>query len=175
MPNPLMTNKGKTRTQEVQKHEPVIEQFAGENNPYRGTNDHGVPVKVNPPEMPDWDNPEIVEYEAEERLPEPVPVRIVSESAKELRKWRHTNEFVDSTQRRIVGAWDKRTTLKIANQGPATVFIAPDSNVSAMNGYPLAAGKDISLTTTDDVWAIVVDDTETDAHVAVLMEYTVEA
>lgn len=178
MPNPLMTNAGKTPTQKVQGHDkvrPNTEHYAGVNNPYRGTQDHGVPVKDTSHQIPDFNDPELVEYEDEVTEHEPIPVRIVSESAREIRQWRQTQEYPRENPQRVVGEWDKRTSLKITNLGPDVVYISPDSNVSLMSGYPIPVGKEISMVTTDDVWAVAIGENDNTATLAILMEYTTKA
>ncbi len=68
---------------------------------------------------------------------------------------------------------ENRQTVKIRNNGPNMAYLSPDSNVSSMNGYPLPMGEELSLTTTDDVWASNGTVGEF-ANLAIVMEYTVK-
>ncbi len=173
-PNPLihpqMNTSKRPQTHEV--YTPVEEDWEGENIPYRGTQDHGVKHKEYDVYEDDYKDETVYEeYEGETR--DPVPVRLVGESSRELRKWRYVYAQATDVAQRVVGAMDNRQTVKIRNNGPNMAYLSPDSNVSSMNGYPLPMGEELSLVTTDDVWSCngIVGEL---ANLAIVMEYTVK-
>lgn len=176
MPNPLAVpgpqRDTSTQTQHKEAYTPRTEAYEGDNNPYRGTEAHGVEPTEDPTNIPGWNSESIpVPVEIETPDPDPIPVRIVSgESAQEFKRWRVATEYASPEGRRIVNALDTRTILKVRNSSDAvTVFVGPDESVSAFTGYPLGPGQEITLTTTEDVWGIAAEQ----VLISVLYEYTV--
>jgi hypothetical protein len=155
-----------------QRYEPRAEDHAGDNNPYRGTENHGVAQTVDPVSVPGYDGTIPVEYDEEKAEPDPVPVRIVEgRTAREIKEWRvdlFTLNRVDA--QRIANRMDNRTSLKIVNAGPNTAFV--DRHNNTVGGIPLTTGGELSLDSTAEVWGRVANG-ET-ASLRILVEYTVE-
>ena len=166
MVNPLV-NKALKTSKDPQHHEPVQpvpEHYAGDNNPYRGIEPHGVKPTFRPgdPEM-EYDNGEasrLAHYVEAEPEPEPIPVRIVSDkgSVTAMRSFR-VQLPQDGTPVRILGEMRERKNAMI-HAGPnfGTDFaIASDPAQLANFGWNAYIHSNnagtLSLTTQGDVWA----------------------
>ena len=152
---------------------PVPDTIAGNNLPYRGNVDHGVPgPDVESTDEAHYHMGRPVEYEDEPKPIDAVPVRIVGQSSREIRRFHVGNHIIDNTQvRQIAPRGESRLSVKIANlSADQTIFIGPDATISAYaGGYPIGPGKDISLVSTEPIYAV---GTATPANVAVLIERT---
>lgn len=131
------------------------------NFPYRGYELHGVdqPNQIQPvggdeyahnatrtgPESP---------YE-DEHQQDPVPVVVVNEALRQLRRWRVGRELATGTPRRIVGRQDGRLVLRVKNIMPATTAWVGDSSGSCTQnfGYILPPGVELTFNHEDEVWA----------------------
>lgn len=122
----------------TQPLEPLPEAYKGVNNPYRGIEQHGVEASTRPQPVPGYGDTVAVEYEEPEPLQAPVPVIVVNESAKEERDWGTMPFPIGATSQQIIGRDERRTSLKIVNNGPNTVYLHPDPHVNPAFGYPLA-------------------------------------
>jgi hypothetical protein len=158
---------------------PVPEQVRGANIPYRGIVDHGVDGSDVKPEDEAhyYDNARPVEYVESEadKAPEPVPVVVVrGRERREVRAFGVGNIPLTQFQPyMIVGRDIRRTNVIIRNPvgSAGVVFIGPDNGVSAISGYPLAAGEERNIGTTEPVW--VRTDTAL-VNVLITTEYTKE-
>lgn len=156
-------------------HEPRAEDYAGDNNPYRGIQNHGVDPSTPPSEVPGWDGAALVPVEPDEPPQEPVPVRIVQESAHEIDMWNGTTFFLNKGNEPtlVAGRHEHRTSLNITNEGPDPVFLHPDNNGTvALAAVRIISGGSFSLDNGAEVYAFV--DGATTALVRVVWEYTVE-
>jgi hypothetical protein len=155
---------------------PVEEAFVGEDAvfPYRGMEQHG----VTPTEH--WDDTDIdkgenvVEYDAPEKHPDPIPVTIVNEDAEEYRDWNVRRDFAPpGIAARILQRNPHRTKATIKNIGTAVVYIAPEPFNNSQLGYPVAVNAEFSYDQQGDVWAMTDDAAQ--QSLAILQEYSVPA
>lgn len=180
MPNPMIAhgemNQSKEPYEETKgANEPAAEVYAGENFPYRGIETHGVKPTADPTNMPDWRSdgrlvpvltvPPNVEIE-------PVPVRIVNEGSREIKRWRNSTYLVPDTAVQIVGRDRTRTRVLIRNVSTADpIFIGTDSSLTPTFGYVLDFGATLELFSTEEIWAIA---NPTDSvSLNILVEYSV--
>jgi hypothetical protein len=156
------------------RYEPRAEDYAGDNNAYRGVESHGVAKTVDPIDVSGYDGTVPVVYDQPAPEPVPVPVRIVSESARERKMWRVNRYLVNSVAPvRVVNALETRTDLHIHNAGPNDVFLSPESHSATEGfGFPVAAGGSLSLNSEESVWGSVRNGES--AELRILTEYTVE-
>lgn len=168
---------------------PVPDEIAGPNYPYRGSNTHGVdsePGSADPEayyENEEWpDGATEMGVLADEKIEEPVPVRIVAATGRERRDWRATRVVVTDTAQQILGRHDKRLRTVItvhpfaadettANTNP--IYIGNDAGLRQYTGYRIGAGTTFdTLMSTEDVWAIA--PVGTTVEVSVITEFGVE-
>lgn len=123
MPNPILSsvqrNLSKRRPVGQTAIEPVPDNPAGYNNPYRGTEAHGVePIT---PEQHDYDadrghGREAYVYDEEKEPQPPIPVRIVGEDSDELPTFRTARHYVAGSQAvSVLGRDKRRRSVKIKN------------------------------------------------------------
>lgn len=169
MPNPLATPVSVFRNRFSTSREPQApvpeNTYEGDNIPYRGIEDHGVDGGKQEP-YPDYATGHdeagrhVPVYEPEPASPEPVPVYVVRQegSGMELRRWRTQRITVsartDALQTQIVGRSEQRTTVTFVNtDATRTVWIGPDRDLLASDGFPLGPGKDRTITSEDGFYA----------------------
>lgn len=167
---------------------PVPDEIEGPNFPYRGAQTHGVDQGPNPNEYYEneqWDDGASATemgYLPDDKIEEPVPVRIVSATGKERRDWRATRVVVTDQAQMILGRHDKRLRTVItvhpfaadettANTNP--IYIGNDAGLRQYTGYRIGAGTTFdTLMSTEDVWAIA--PVGTSVEVSVITEFGVE-
>ena len=178
MPNPLTrltvrppgTNPNRPRA-----ITPVPEHVEGTNFPWRGPEEHGVTPNAKPhdpdvygvdPEDPHTHT--IVTVDHPEKVPDPIPVRIVQEFGKEYREFGTDRLSLDFTTANnpsnraveLVGRADDRTAVRIRNCDAANILLIGTSREeTAMRGYPVYPGQEIALVTESPVFAVVVSST----------------
>jgi hypothetical protein len=157
--------------------EPVEERVAGHNYPYRGMVDHGVPDNNGEPtdEAHYWTGRPVEYVENPDEEPVPIPVRVVrGETGREIKAFSTMQLPLNvGAPQQVAGRNERRSLLKIRNivGSAGAVFIGNDPSLNAGMGYPLAAGEELTLTTTEPVYAF----TNTAAVVvSVLWEFTKE-
>ena len=166
---------------------PVPDSIEGPNFPYRGNETHGVDQGPNPNEYYEnetWDDGASATemgYLPDDKIEEPVPVRIVSATGKERRDWRATRVVVTDSPQQILGRHDKRLRTVItvhpfaadettANTNP--IYIGNDAGLRQYTGYRIGAGTTFdTLMSTEDVWAIAPPGTS--VEVSVITEFGV--
>jgi hypothetical protein len=173
-----------------------MEDYAGDNNPYRGTESHGVAQTVKPhdPETygVDGDHPDgipvVLEIEPVHE-PAPVPVRIVQEYRRERHEYGTDRILLDFTLARnpanraveIVGRDDTRVSIRLKNADDNMgILIGHSREETAMRGYLMSPGETLTLTTESPIFATVIaipamtfpDDTALLTYIA---EYVVKA
>jgi hypothetical protein len=167
-------NTSKSRTDRPHAVQPVPESIVGaaDINAYRGLDVHGVPHNgVNFHDVPPVDDSTLVVFDAPEDEPEPIPVKIVSTSRREIKTFHVRREYAMALQAiRIANRNMERTKLRITNIGTVVLYISDNESVTTNNGYPLAVNAEYVTDTQDDVWAVSADGTQ--QPVAILMEYT---
>lgn len=134
---------------------PRVERYAGHNNPYRGTEEHGVAPTEEWSDVPRHATEAAVFLPPDEEQA-PIPVKVVTESGSERVLWRGQSVPVGDTPTRVAGGHEKRRNLQIRNDGPNAVFLGSQgSDANPITGYKLPSGQSVTLANThDDVWAI---------------------
>jgi hypothetical protein len=149
MPNPFIKAGALRTSQEASDRprpiEPVPESYEGVNNPYRGTESHGVEATEKPLVPEDWRDGRPVEYKEPEPAPTPVPVIIVSESGRELRRFRTFGAFTGTTGNppaSVIGRDEERNTVTVKHRvDGAVVWISHSSETcKPSEGWPLETG-----------------------------------
>jgi len=178
MPNWMQRKGMQTPPERPDRVKPVPEKIEGIYYPYRGTENHGV-KQPNPEAVDDyyesehWDDGDVPRVLEPEPEPEPVPVRVVQETARERLSWRSIQVPVTDVKSQVVGRHEKRRNLIIRNPSTSSdVFIAEDQSVSTYTGYLLEQGQEITLRTTEEVYAVCAPGENTVLHIA--YEYAVE-
>jgi hypothetical protein len=180
MPNPLLNRQVNTSNDPPDRMgpggkgtKPILEEYVGDNNPYRGVETHGVAPTVHPEFTEKYDPDEDgEEYDKPVEFPEPIPVKIVHETVTEFVDWIVRRETVDSNTRRIVQQNDRRIGLRVKNMDAAkTIYVFPESNNAIFLGWPLAPLEQLNLLASQaDVWGLSGDGTQ--VEVAIMEEYT---
>jgi hypothetical protein len=161
---------------EGQHMDPEPEKVVGTVFPYRGVENHGVAPNQAPPAYIDdqWpedtEEPHYVQGPTEE---DPLPVKIVQESSNERMMFR-TNQmpvFADQPTP-ILSRQDSRRNVTIRLPSLSnSIWIGPDENVNRVTGYQLEADRELTLRTTEEVWAI--GDGTNQSTALVIWEYAV--
>lgn len=138
----------------TQPLEPLPEAYVGDNNPYRGIEQHGVEADTRPQGVPGYGDTVAVQFMEPAPLQDPVPVIVVNESPKELHSWDTTPFTVTERMMQVMGRDERRTSLVITNEGPNTVYLAPRPTSGTYMGFPLAMDATLSLDTEDEVWGV---------------------
>lgn len=168
MPNPLVGFvSNRSRRQDAERPTPIAplpEHYAGDNLPYRGTEQHGVSVAE------DWRDPaedgplppdgRLVDvYEPEEKGHDPIPVYIVNSSASERRAFRVVTAYAGGSNfgkaRQIIGRDERRTkaTIRCPEWGSPIYLSDTPEGATDKFGFPLLAGQTYVTESQDDVYA----------------------
>lgn len=148
--------------------------------PYRGTETHGV-VSPDPTVLEDAEGygPGTVDviYDESPKGGTVIDVRVISDSAEQLAAWR-VNQFtapaVGNPPIGIASRQRNRTKLEIKNLSDVVgVWIGPEAELSAFNGYYLGPGEDVTLSSTEPVYALA--NGPDPVAVCLLSEFTQEA
>lgn len=180
MPNPLMNRQinlsRKPRDHEPEPLAPDVEEYDyGKVTPvsYRGAVDHGVysDNQVEPPEGYEPEDSD-VEYALEPPVPDPVPVRIVQSTGREIRAWRVFRAYAD-TGSLISDEVPEQSKITLRNMSTDTVVFVGDSRETgnSMHGYPLTPGNELVLNTTRAVYASSEDGSQ--QPVSVVREFVI--
>lgn len=186
MPNPFVRKQAATSTVDVDRPtslEPVPERVQGPVFPYRGMETHGVdPGK-------DWRNPEeydgyergvTVDFEEEKAVADPIPVFIVEQGGREIRRTIVFRSFATGTTKgggasHVVSSDFQgrlRRSAKVKNLATTTVYIGTSQEgASVMHGWPLVENEVWETTGEEDIWAIGTAADE--SPLAVTVEYSV--
>lgn len=168
---------------------PVPDEIDGPNFPYRGYETHGVDEGPGSADSEayyaneQWDDGATEPgYLADEKVEEPVPVRLVAATGRERRDWRATRVPVGDYPQQILGRHDKRTRVVISvhpvladgvtvNADP--IYLGNDAGLRPYTGYRIGAGVTFDqLQSTEDVWAIA--DPGKTIEVSIITEFGVE-
>lgn len=151
--------------------------------PYRGTQQHGVPVDPVPwiprdADAQSWEgetvfDPEIVPIE-------PIPVIVVNETQSEIRSWRAVQMPVRTNAATlIVGQNTRMTRVRIRNMSASDsdtiLWVGHESNVSRLYGWPVYPGEVLEIDTEEEIYGTL-DSTAQDADtvdIAILVEHRV--
>ena len=161
MRNPLLgsrqqnTSRAPSKTPEAVP--PVPEEYEGDNNPYRGTESHGVAAVNKPSPVAGYESTaEGVHYLDEVITDEPIPVRVVQDRGRELRRWQ-ANAFVLTAAGgpvRIATRNLTRTRLRVFNSSVAeNAWISNErlDSSGTFAAFKLVPGS-VELLAQDDVW-----------------------
>lgn len=159
--------------------QPAPEKYEPINFPYRGQEQHGVPAEQRPwiphdATVDSWDGPDPIAEPAPEI--EPVPVVIVTDSAREIRSWRAYQSAVSNHPNLLVGQNPNRTRARIRNLAAPNgdeVYIGHTSNVSSLDGYPIPPGEELVIETEEEIYVTVAPGVVNQVPVAVLVEHVV--
>jgi hypothetical protein len=164
-----------SREREHQIVQPVAEEYAGQNFPYRGVESHGVQPTVDPAEYADaWDEgTKVVAVSADDgEPPEPVRVIVVNKAAREIKDWRPIRVSVGPNGGNVLSRNDQRTSARIQNiSTDKTCYLSNDSGVSTYTGHPLGPGQVLDLQTTQDVFAI--SGTQDQVELSIVVQHTI--
>lgn len=164
--------------------EPIPEEYAGVNFPYRGTVNHGVAptTGVDPEEYYENDQydagPEEIPSLPEEKEPDPIKVKVVNESARERYTFRtYTYPANGQTAKALCGRNDKRMNVRVRVPASATngVYLGPSgSGLDPVTGYLIEPGQSDILRTTEEVYVLADTGADTNITVYVCEEIAVE-
>lgn len=162
MPNPFIERIGQANTSRSEMVDreplkPVMEQYEGTNLPYRGVQYHGVEPTERPQQPEGYADAVEVDYLDAEKVLEAVPVRVVNRTGRYFRMARADSvTLTANTAVSVAGREDTRISLKIVNtHATQTVWVGFAQNMVTWNGsFPLAAGKDVTLVSKDDVFVL---------------------
>lgn len=160
MPNPIMSmfprNTGQRPQKEDMDIEPVPEHYAGYNNPYRGTETHGVEPTVDPRPVPT--HAEFVEETFEPPIPEadPIPVVVVTQGGREIRRSRIFQGKANANQNnQLVGRDEMRVKIRVKNLGASDVYIGNNNNTAnAAHGWPIRQHEVWESETQGELWVL---------------------
>ena len=178
MPNPLSRigtpNRSKGKPEgKPEALAPLIETVDGQTyvNPYRGLEDHGVDPTGKYAPVEEWDGEADEVYDKPEKdAPTPIPVKVVSEDAKEEKRFRVSPAYARQGGALVVNRNDGTSKVTLRNAGISTVFISERVDLAtAENGWPLDAGKELVLSTNREVYAGTADSAQ--VRVLALIEY----
>lgn len=168
MPNPLMSafqkntsKKPPTNPGVTEPLEPVLEDYAGDNNAWRGTELHGVrgEHQAEAYDMADdKDTQEGYTYLPAESEVDPIPVRVVGEFSRERKRFRAYQYAVDSSKvHMIVGRHEKRQCVRIRNIPQVTTNnnSAPASEVITTQTNQVASGTSAEVTIPATGWTSI--------------------
>lgn len=168
MPSPFHRVQLATSKNKVERPEPitpVVESYAGNNNAWRGIQDHGVTPEYDPADPTtytvDINGRHVpIKYEKPPVIDEPIPVRIVQDAGREFRTGYTDRITIGDRSVQVLGRDDTRIKASLLNTDSAkTVWIAFEQADLSLRGYPLLPGKELSVTVETDVWAISADGT----------------
>lgn len=146
---------------------------------YRGVETHGVPSPDYQHEDAEGYGPGHVDviYDEKPKGGSVIDVRVIEDSAEQIAAWRGAQTVAPAAGGAaldIVNRMRNRTKLTLTNNHPTDgVWLGDGPSVSAYNGYYLMPGKDLTLSSTEQVFAI--SNTANAIPISVLTEYTQEA
>lgn len=169
--HPLRTSKTPGRTEPIP---PQMEAAEGDNIPYRGIVDHGVPVAHTFHDFAGYEDTEEGSDKEYEKEPDPIPVRIVTAGGRELRRARTWQDIVPDTTtvRKIAGRNEARTSIVIYNNSAALVWVGFTESVTAYTGFPVNNAGTLSLKCENEIFAVGTSGTP--QQLCMCEEYSVE-
>lgn len=192
MPNPLMragrtnTSHGNTAvypdsiTEHPEPATPIAETYAGDNNPYRGTEQHGVEDNNEPHPTPGYTTRNVpVRTDPPPPNYDPIPVRIVEEGGREIRSMRTVVMFAPNSGNAalILGRDENRTFARFKNPDEAQVIYINHNphtvDSAAMNGFPVGPGEHYETQTQEEVYASAPGGSEANYVVPMIIEFSI--
>lgn len=166
MPNPFVKRQPNTSTTDVDRPvsiTPVPEKVRGPNFPYRGYETHGVEPNdhAHNPEDYGWMEEKrgvVVQYETDAEPPDPIPVYVVQQGGRELRRFRVGRVTTDANNGQVksmLGRDPLRRSVTIRNTSTDPVYIGHDQqSASPMHGYPLNQNDTLKIEGIEGFYAI---------------------
>lgn len=158
---------------------PVPEKYKGVNFPYRGIEMHGVDV----PEGTEYDTREFQYPEDDGKAeilpapiePDPIPVKVVTETARERLDWRAARFSVNTRAQQVLGRHDKRKAVRIRNHSETeAIYIGNDAGMQAYTGFMIPPGEELyPFHSTEDVWACTDSDAAESVEISIMYEFAV--
>jgi len=152
----------------------------------RGQELHGVQQSGTPDLIDDIEMGDPVVIPPEKDEPDPIPVRIIASSRRELRRWRvfrHTFRAATDLPVCLLGQDERRTAVQIRNARTAAgatfnnvVWIAPEQHLAnSLNGWPCDVNNVLQFSPETAVYAAP-DPNATDfpIELGILVEYTTD-
>jgi hypothetical protein len=106
-----------------------------------------------------------------------IDVRVISDAAEQIKAWRAAQTIAPvagGAPQQIVNRMRNRTSLKIQNLHTTDgVWVSHDANLTAFNGWFIASGDDLTLNSTEAVYAL--SNSVNMIPIALLTEFTQEA
>lgn len=136
--------------------DPVPEKYEGYNNPYRGTEMHGVEPTEDPRATPDHSSGRDVVYDEPLPEPEPIPVVVRTTGGREFRRSRIFQGKANARNpSRVVGKDESRIKVKLKNLGASVVYVGNNDTTANVNeGWPLAQNEVYESETQDELFAL---------------------
>lgn len=169
VPNPFMRGRVVTskRVDRPEPITPVVEEYAGDNVPYRGTVDHGAPYSDDFRETfedmslrPDGRLVDV--YESEDTETDPIPVYIVNQSSRERRAFRSVVAYAGGTDygraRQLLGQDESRTRATIYNKSTGIDLWISDSaeTANSVSGFYVKDGTSYVTESQEPIYATAV-------------------
>lgn len=161
--------------------QPVPERAFAPVFPYRGIEQHGVPVDAKPwiptdADAQSWEGEEV--YDPEYVPIQPIPVVVVNDNEREVRSWRTAVHSVTNRPAMIVGQNERMMRVRLRNMASAAdmrVWISHESSVGPLNGWPLNANDVLEINTEEEIYAILDGAAVTAGYsdVAIIIEHRV--
>lgn len=162
--------------------EPIPEGYVGHNNPYRGTEPHGVPHgddAILPDDLEDDVNPPI-HYEKPIDLPDPIAVRIVQEYSRERRHHREYGFSCGTTPFQVLARNDNRKRVVLKNVGAGTIRYSHDigllgyrDGAPQTNNFVLGAASREDIYSTEPIYVVSDSDAPT-TMLSIMEEYVID-
>lgn len=161
MPNPLMRAGRQVTSDPVRDRQPITpipESYEGENNPYRGTEQHGVIPMYQPLAPQQWEQGRPVTFPEAPAEEEPIAVRIVEESGRELNRMRTFGAYTGTTNnppKEVLGKSQERRTVHLKHiTDAATVWIShARETCNSNNGHPMQKGDEFTTNSQEAIYA----------------------
>jgi hypothetical protein len=145
-------------------------------NPYRGTEDHGVPSHDPYLRPAEYGEVEGAEWTQEVEPPTPVPVYLVNKDAPEYRSFETFHDIVQLGETKMILRRDMtRTAARLTNLVGVTnpVYIGQTQNSSlSMHGY-LLKNNELPMSTQQEVWCTNPASNSGSAEICIYIENSV--
>lgn len=167
---------------EIVLTDPELEYYEGDNNAWRGTEQHGVASQDHAKayEVPahNPDTAEIISPIPEEAPKDPIDVRVVNEYSSERRAWRTSRETLMPKQppRQIVNRNENRSKLIIKVLSFNDIFInhMMFNGLENVEGFMVTGESEFAMNTEDAVFAVADWNADDPVQLCIYEEYSVE-
>jgi hypothetical protein len=178
MPNPLIQRQRNISTKPLDHDDaipPRVDSYEGDNNPYRGIENHGVESKNRLSDVPEEFAPEdykIIPYDSEDKDIDPIPVRVVhGPTEREFRTFLTGRAYATANASCIVARDFTRSKVRLRNISGVTVWLSNTPSVQVFSGYPIPTQTEFVYEGNSEIWAVSEDGNQ--QAIAILTEYTI--